>query len=190
MGYELNPTAASLLGFLHDQPLTGWDLTQIADATIGAFWSLTRSQVYRELSRMADAGLIEAGEPGPRDRQPYALTDTGRQAFADWAARPPSAEAIRCPLLLMISLGRHLHPDVLADHLRRHRQHHADRLADYDTTWEAAWTGDNPDQDPYTLATLDFGRTYERAVLDWFDRLPDLLPVDLDHQTNTGQERA
>ena len=26
--------------------------------------------------------------------------------------------------------------------------------------------------DPFGLATLQFGITYERAVLDWFDRLP------------------
>ncbi|GAA3767447.1 PadR family transcriptional regulator [Salinactinospora qingdaonensis] len=179
MGYELNPTAASLLGFLHDKPLTGWDLTQVAEDTIGTFWSLTRSQVYRELSRMAEAGLIEAGDPGPRDRRPYALTDAGRQAFAAWAAQPPGDEAIRFPLLLMITLGRHIDPAVLAHHLRRHRRQHADRLADYEASWQAAWSGDDPAPDPYSLATLDFGRTYERAVLDWFDRLPELLDIDL-----------
>ena len=45
----LNPTAASLLGFLHQGPMTGWDLAQTVEATIGDFWNVTRSQVYREL---------------------------------------------------------------------------------------------------------------------------------------------
>ena len=43
----LNTTAASLLGMLHDGPLSGWDLVAKAEDEIGAFWSLTRSQVYR-----------------------------------------------------------------------------------------------------------------------------------------------
>src|SRR5690606_21166455 len=79
----LNPTAASLLGFLHHGPMTGWELSQTAMTVIGAFWSLTRSQVYRELLRMADDGLVEAGEPGPRDARPFSLTPAGRQAFLD-----------------------------------------------------------------------------------------------------------
>jgi DNA-binding PadR family transcriptional regulator len=41
-----------------------------AQAVIGEFWSLTRCQVYRELAAMAQDGLIDAGEPGRRDRKP------------------------------------------------------------------------------------------------------------------------
>ena len=52
----LNPTAASLLGLLHHGPMTGWELVSSAQTTIGLFWSLTRSQVYRELSAMTAAG--------------------------------------------------------------------------------------------------------------------------------------
>mgnify|MGYP003290276216 CR=1 FL=1 len=82
-GRPLNATAASLLGFLHEGPKTGWDLVTTAQERIGKFWSLTTSQVYRELSAMERDGLIEAGETGPRARKPYALTDDGRRAFAD-----------------------------------------------------------------------------------------------------------
>src|SRR5919106_2822334 len=86
---DLTPTAASLLGFLHDGPMSGWDLVARAEERIGEFWSLTRSQVYRELARMADEGLAEAGEPGSRARKVYEITDRGRTAFADWVSRPP-----------------------------------------------------------------------------------------------------
>src|SRR5688572_7880831 len=105
---QLNATAASLLGFLHDRPLTGWDLVEVARAEIGDFWSLTQSQVYRELAAMATAGLVEAGERGPRDRRPYSITDAGRGAFAEWTAREPGSEIIRFPLLLTVLFGRHL----------------------------------------------------------------------------------
>ena len=65
----MNATAASLLGFLHEGPLTGYELVSTAQRTIGDFWSLTQSQVYRELAWMAEAGLVEAGERGARDRR-------------------------------------------------------------------------------------------------------------------------
>jgi DNA-binding PadR family transcriptional regulator len=166
----LNATAASLLGFLHEGPMTGWDLVATAQQRIGDFWSLTQSQVYRELAAMADAGLVEAGERGRRDRQPYAITEAGRAAFADWVDREPGRETIRFPLLLTLLFGRHLPPERLATFVRHHREAHAARLAGYRQLHRAATAGGG-DPDPYAMATLEFGLAYEQAVLAWFDRL-------------------
>jgi DNA-binding PadR family transcriptional regulator len=164
---ELNPTAASLLGFLAAGPASGWDLLRTAQLVIGRFWSITSSQVYRELAAMERRGLVEPGETGPRERRPYRLTDAGRAAFDEWLRRSPSAEQIRYPLLLAISFGRHLPPGALAAFVVEHRAEHAARLADY--RHQRTTVGAD---DPYTAATLDFGIRYEQAVLDWFDDLP------------------
>ena len=160
----LNATAASLLGFLHSGPASGWDLLRVARLTIGRFWSITPSQVYRELAAMAAAGLVTAGANGARDRRPYELTDLGRQRFAEWIRQLPGDEQIRYPLLLTISFGRHLPPDLLAQFLVEHRTRHAARLAEY-----AAALEDPGDIDPYIRATIEFGANYERAVLTWLD---------------------
>ncbi|CAN5118339.1 helix-turn-helix transcriptional regulator [soil metagenome] len=169
----LNPTAASLLGFLHYGPLTGWDLVKVAQTLIGGFWTVTQSQVYRELSAMATAGLVSAGERGARDKRPYELTEDGRAAFAEWVHKEPGNETIRFPLLLTISFGRHLPPDRLAAIVAGHRERHAERLGDYEQMHAAATASTDPD--PYALATLDFGLGYERAVAAWFDRLPPAI---------------
>ncbi|MFU8870573.1 PadR family transcriptional regulator [Micromonospora sp. SL4-19] len=173
----LNATAASLLGFLHDGPMTGWDLVEYAQQRIGAFWSLTQSQVYRELTAMAAAGLVRAGERGPRDRKPYEITDAGRAAFAGWAAKPPAEETIRFPMLLTVLFGRHLPADRLAAFLAEHRVAHAARLAEYEQV-AAALPEEAEVVDPYSVATLRFGLAYERAVLDWFTTLPPALRGD------------
>ncbi len=169
----LNPTAASLLGFLHDGPMTGWDLLQVAQTAIGNFWSITQSQVYRELAAMAEGGLVEAGARGPRERQPYAITDAGRAAFGEWLEREPGPELIRHPLLLTVMFGRHLVPERLAAFLERHRMMHAERLAGYEAN-EAAALASGAD-DPYALATLRYGIAYERAALGWFETLPQAV---------------
>lgn len=41
---SINSTAASLLGFLHDGPRTGWELVAAAQHVIGPFWSLTAAR--------------------------------------------------------------------------------------------------------------------------------------------------
>jgi DNA-binding PadR family transcriptional regulator len=169
----LNATAASLLGFLHDGPLSGYELAATAQRVIGNFWTLTQSQVYRELAWMAEAGLVTPGERGARERQPFALTDAGRAAFAKWIDRPPDAETIRHPLLLTVSFGRFLAPDRLATFLRRHREAHAELLRTYEA--QARAMDQAPQADPFRRATLGFGIAYERAVLDWFAALPPTL---------------
>jgi DNA-binding PadR family transcriptional regulator len=171
-GPRLNATAASLLGFLHEGPMAGWDLVATAQQRIGDFWSLTPSQVYRELATMAGAGLVEAGERGRRDRQPYVITDAGRAAFAAWVNRQPPTETIRFPLLLTLVFGQHVAPERLASFLAHHRALHAERLATYEQQRQTL----DPlasEVEPFAVATLDFGIAYERAVLEWFDALPD-----------------
>ena len=168
MACQVNATAAALLGFLHERPMSGWDLLATARELIGDFWTVTRSQVYRELTAMETAGLVVAGPPGPRERRPFEITESGRAAFAEWLRRPPGSEQIRYPLLLTIAFGHHLPPGELPKFVAEHREIHEQRLARYRALWVEL--GDDPG--PYAVATLDFGLRYESAVLDWFDHLP------------------
>ncbi|MFE3543186.1 PadR family transcriptional regulator [Nocardia sp. NPDC059177] len=164
----LNSTAASLLGFLHEGPMSGWDLATQAQQRIGDFWTITQSQVYRELSSMDTEGLVTKGERGARERTPYRITEEGREAFAEWIARDPGAETIRVPLLLTLSFGEHLDPVHRDRIIAANKNIHQDRLDRY------------LDEDPTGLAanqraTLAFGIAYERAVLEWFEQLPAIF---------------
>ena len=169
----LNATAAALLGLLHDGPMTGWELIGCAQARIGEFWSITQSQVYRELPAMAERGLVDVGPPGPRDRKPYALTDAGRAAFAAWVEQPPGPDQVRIPLLLTIAFADHLPPEHLDALVAEQRQVHVERLARYREHRAAMDAGG--EVSTARRATLEFGLRHEEAVLDWFDALPGLL---------------
>ncbi len=168
-GPAVNPTAASLLGFLHEGPRSGYDLHRTAVDRIGPFWSVTRSQVYRELAAMASAGLVEAVEAGARDRRPYAVTDAGREAFARWVSRTAPPEQIRHPLLLQLAFARHLPAERLAEVVAEHRAAHTAQLARYRAEREQALAAGAR---PVDLVTLEFGLRYEAAVVDWFATLP------------------
>jgi hypothetical protein len=81
----------------------------------------------------------------------------------------------RGPLLLTMSFGRHLDPGAMAGFVRRHREVHADRLARYEQS-AAAMDAGTPDV--FARSTLQFGIEYERAVLAWFDGMPDEIRGD------------
>jgi DNA-binding PadR family transcriptional regulator len=166
----LNPTAASLLGFLHEGDFSGYDLVRVAEQIIGDFWSLSQSQVYRELAALTARGYVEGGEVGARSKRQYRITDAGRDAFAQWLCVPPGPEQIRFPLLLTIAFGAHLDRDRLARFLDDHRRDHEARLRQYQEMLDSV-----PPLTHHGRATLAFGLRYEQAVLDWMDELPALL---------------
>ena len=172
-GPRLNATAAALLGLLLEREMTGWDLIAAAQERIGEFWTLTPSQVYRELTAMAARGLVTAGPPGPRDRKPYEVTSAGRAAFAEWLGSGPGPDQVRIPLLLTIAFAGHLPPGRLEEIIDERRAVHAARLERYLAGRE--WLRTTGGSEAARLATLEFGIRHEQAVLDWFDVLPGLL---------------
>ena len=166
----INATAASLLGFLHDGPASGWDLLRTARMSIGRFWSITSSQVYRELAAMEADGLIVGAVAGPRERRAFRLTPAGRRRFAAWLGEPPGDEQVRIPLLLMVSFGRHVPPERLTAIVAEHRDRHVARCDEYRQTLRVV-------DDPFLRATLEFGARYEQAAVDWCDAVgPTLRP--------------
>src|SRR5256885_17171859 len=103
----INPTAAALLGLLHDGPMTGGQLMTAAQKRLGPYWSMTRSQVYRELPALADAGYVKLGKPGPRSSQPYSITPAGKRAFTRWLSEEPGRDSVRNPPAFRVAFGKH-----------------------------------------------------------------------------------
>jgi DNA-binding PadR family transcriptional regulator len=162
---QINPTAASLLGFLHTGPMTGWELDAAVEGSIANFWNVTRSQVYRELRTLAELGYVEAKDTGPRDRQPFAITESGRAAFADWIVRDPGPPIVRMPLLLTVFFGRHLPDARLAEIVEKEIDAGAEALRKFETLHGEY------DDDPFVGRVLQFGIEYQKTLLAWLRNL-------------------
>jgi DNA-binding PadR family transcriptional regulator len=167
----MNATAASLLGLLDvcGGELTGGELVRIAQQRIGEFWTLTRSQVYRELAALEEAGYVERGPLGARESRPYRVTEVGRKVYRSWLTEQLPGDTIRIPLLLAVAFGSVLPRERVQALLREAFTEHQDRLAQYrqlDADLERLRV------DVWTRATLSFGMHYEEAVIRWFETLP------------------
>ena len=164
----LNGTQASLLGFLHEGPRTGWELLQEISGGLGRFWNVTQSHAYRELRALEAKGLIVAGKPGPRDRRPFHLTAKGRKAFAQWIQGEPGPEQLRFPLLVSLWFGEYISPDHLAGFVESQRRIRQERLAQYRKAQASPrWVGEHPRR----REVLRFGIRYEEAVLRWLKEI-------------------
>ncbi|HEY6761049.1 MAG TPA: PadR family transcriptional regulator [Baekduia sp.] len=85
----------ALLGLLADRPMSGYELAQRFEAAVGSTWSAGHSQIYPELNQLAEEELIAAGEPGPRGRKTYVITDAGREAVRTWLAQTEPDRTVR-----------------------------------------------------------------------------------------------
>ena len=168
---ELNATAAALLGLLRQRAESGYSLAKRAEEQLGDYWTVTRSQVYRELAAMASGGLVRADEAGARNARAYHLTSAGRTAFSAWLHAEPGSDVVRIPLLLRLAFVEELEPARLRAVVAGQRAEHARRLAGYEQIEAAALAAGALDRQ---LLTLRFGLAYERAVIGWFDGLPEL----------------
>ncbi len=108
--------AAAILGFLELEPSSGYTLRQRFEGSVGSFWSVTQSQIYRELHQLEADGQVsvkvERGDGKP-DRKVYALTPEGRAALAAWRAAPTEPMQLRHPLLLKFVFSAESDPKAL-----------------------------------------------------------------------------
>jgi DNA-binding PadR family transcriptional regulator len=164
----INPTAAALLGLLHDGPMTGGQLMAAAQRRLGPYWSMTRSQVYRELPALAGAGYVKLGKPGPRSSQPYAITPAGKRAFGRWLAEEPGRDAVRNPLALRVAFGRHQSAAQLKSAYEHAAAYHTTALNEArDAVKELRREGDD-----HAASALEFAVGYHRAALAWLKTVP------------------
>ena len=96
----------AVLAALLDGESSGYDLAKEFDASVANFWMATPQQLYRELDRLAEQGLIQARvvhqERRPNKRM-YSLTDEGREAIRQFTARAPKPSAIRDELMIKVA---------------------------------------------------------------------------------------
>jgi DNA-binding PadR family transcriptional regulator len=83
-----------VLGFLRDgRARHGYELLIEYKARFGE--ALNAGNLYRELSRLAEKGMVQMGvnPPGVDTRRiPYQITERGRHAFDQWLAAPSSQD--------------------------------------------------------------------------------------------------
>ena len=141
------PTGYALLGLLSfGQELSGYELKQWADDSLRFFWTApAMSQVYREIERLAERGLVAQRSivrEGSRPTKVYRLTPAGADSVRGWLAEPPEPPSLKHPIALRVFFGHLLEPEDLRKALAAHRDWCEQVLADLDEVRESL--GDDP----------------------------------------------
>jgi DNA-binding PadR family transcriptional regulator len=160
--------------------MTGWQIYETAERSLSRFWNVTRSQVYMELARLSEAGLVETvGEQGPRARRPYRITEAGRKSFrvwiAAWASGEPREDQLHSPLLLTVFFGDYLPPQVLRRVLQEYRPRYQ-RQGEQLRSMLNAISPQGQARPP--TAVLRRGLAYREMMVRWMDELLEMMETD------------
>ncbi|GGW41695.1 PadR family transcriptional regulator [Streptomyces lucensis JCM 4490] len=96
----------AVLAALLEGEASGYELSKSFDVAFTNFWPAAPQQLYRELERLAQDGLVQA-RTVQQERRPnkrlFTLTDAGRAELSAFAAEPPRRPtAVRDELLIKI----------------------------------------------------------------------------------------
>ena len=154
------------LGLLAQEPASGYDLLKHFEKSMANVWPATQSQLYGELNKLADAGLIEVSDIGPRGRKEYRITEAGRAELRRWVTSPHIDPPFRnAGLLRVFLLG-----EIPRDQARKYvaaMEEHADaevkRLEELRDSID--WT--DGDDLFYGRAALEFGLRMNAMEAEW-----------------------
>lgn len=87
---KLKPISYMVLGMLRLGAGSGYAIKKASDASTSAIWPVSLAQVYPELARLEEGGLVVRHEDphGARARARYELTAEGEEALLAWLRSP------------------------------------------------------------------------------------------------------
>jgi PadR family transcriptional regulator AphA len=172
----MTPTSRAILGLLSIVPMSGYDLAQAADATVGRFWPVSKSQVYAELARLEPLGLVRGTEIAQErrpDKRVFRLTGQGEEALDAWLESDDlGAPRFRLPFLLKVFLGHRTAPGRSAAQLQEVR---ARALAEAQELEALLAVLDHPDA-AYARLTVSFLLRMAETTAAWAHDAQASLP--------------
>jgi DNA-binding PadR family transcriptional regulator len=167
----------AVLTSLLDGPASGYELAKRMDISVANFWHATPPQIYAELRRMADEGLVEGTEVS-QIRRPnkcvYTVTERGRDELWHFTRAPTRPRSIKDELLVQLQAADAGDMAALADAVDVRREEAEQRLEMLEGLMTHYLRG--RDEETF-LATarrigpyfnLRRGRDFERENIAWY----------------------
>jgi DNA-binding PadR family transcriptional regulator len=194
---SLTPTARVILGMLKLGVRTGYDVKKAIDTSTRFFWTASYGQIYPELKRLREAGLVRAKEEprGRVKRTVYSLTPKGERALNEWLKDSTDDHfVVRDEGLLRLFFGDVLSHEEVVANLRMQVMLFEMTLAQLQLIEVDARDGfvDEGQRHPYLA--LRYGIDFVTWARDWFADLERRLEagdplVELEDGEAGGRER-
>ncbi len=189
----------AVLAALLEGESSGYDLAKTFDASVANFWMATPQQLYRELDRLADQGLIQA-RLVHQDRRPnkrmFSLTEAGYEAIEQFTSRVPKPSVIRDELSVKVLAVDAGNAQAVRDSMVERLQWAKAKLQRYermrvrmlDGRGEEEYLAQAERVGPYL--TLLRGISFEEENIRWAERALTIIEHRLQAPGPSGSGRA
>ena len=143
---NLSATAKVILGMLAARPRSGYEIKQLVDKSARFFWAASYGQIYPELKKLEDAGLIAGTDApqGARQRTVFKLTANGRRAAESGSRASPKTFELRDEGLLKLFFAHSIEPKRAAEIARERAAMAREKAAELRAIWDAVDRKDIP----------------------------------------------
>jgi DNA-binding PadR family transcriptional regulator len=166
---SLSATAYVILGMVSKEPRSGYEIKAVVDETTRFFWAASYGQIYPELKRLSEAGLVVGVDSptGGRRRTVYEITADGEEELRAWLRQPPATFEMREEGLLKLFFAGALPREESVEILRAMREH---RLA-VNRKLRAMEPVAAEKEDPFPLIVLRGGLEFTQWFAEWCERM-------------------
>ena len=186
--------AYAILGWLHKDSMTGYDLKKQFDQGIGYFWPADQMQIYRTLDRLVEQGYASVHEEiqhARPNRKVYTVTEIGRREFRRWLTESQDLPAFRDSSLIQLFFSSVLSNSDINLLLENLLLSHKERLASYQQMVQF------PLDEPVGISgvsrrqmlrrlTLEQGLKREQAYIDWLEEAIEVVRRLPEQEENMG----
>ncbi|WP_344488218.1 PadR family transcriptional regulator [Nonomuraea monospora] len=158
----------AVLGLLSEGPASGYDLMKTFDVSLANVWPATQSQLYSELGKLAEAGLVSVVAEGPRGRKEYAITEEGLAELRRWVTDVEPTKVMRSDMLLRVFFLAQVSPEQAREYLRRKADEAVESLEHLKSIREFVESGTD-NLSVYGRLAMEYGLRLAAAQKEWAD---------------------
>lgn len=101
----MKKTRYVILGLLQEEELSGYEIKKVINIRMSFFWQESFGQIYPELSKMKEEGLVETTDSestgkSKLEKIKYRITPLGREEIKKWMESENEKDHIRSEFLL------------------------------------------------------------------------------------------
>jgi len=170
----------AILTLLETEEGSGYDLLKRFKQRLGFFWNASHQQIYLQLKKMSEDGLIKFDletQQGRPDRKVYHVTPAGKQVLMDWMEGSVKVDKVNDALLVKLYAGHLVDPNTLNKEITKHKVIHQRMLDTFLALEKEYLLLQDNEKAPFTLPylTLRKGILGEQAWLTWADEVSEYL---------------
>lgn len=122
----------AILGLLYHKSMTGYELMQQFESALEEFWSAKHSQIYPELKKLTEEGMVsfEVVISGTAlEKKLYTITEKGSKDFLLWLAKEEEMQTTQKDVFrLRLFFSNLLEPNERTSLIRHELEQHVTRL--------------------------------------------------------------